>query len=132
MKSRTGASLLLVGIFLLGTVTGAVSYSLYRAHVEASGPRGPGRFSSRAVVEDLAEGLKLDPVQKEKLKVIIDQSRERFRTISQQVRPQYDAIRRETDEQVRQILRQDQKARFEEIIQKMDASRKNHGPRPPR
>ena len=132
MKSRTGAALLLLGVFLLGSITGAVSYSLYLANAEASSHKRPERTSPHDIVQDLAEGLKLDPEQKEKLKVIIDQSRERFRTISQQVRPQYDAIRQETREQMRQILREDQKAKFEEIIQKMDARRKDHGSHPPR
>jgi uncharacterized membrane protein len=132
MKSRTSAALLLVGVFLLGGITGAVSYSLYRADVEASSQKRAERTSPHDIIQDLAEGLKLDPAQKEKLKVIIDQSRERFRAISLQVRPQYDAIRQETRDQMRHILREDQKAKFEEIIQQMDAGRKNRGPHPPR
>ncbi len=132
MKSRTGAALVLVGIFLLGGITGAVSYSLYRTHVEASAPKRPARSSPHEIAQELAEGLNLDASQKEKLKTIIGQSRERFRAISLQVRPQYEVIRQETREQMRQILREDQKARFEEIIREIDAKHKNYGPRPPR
>lgn len=118
MKSRTRATLLMLGIFMLGGIAGSVSVYLYRSQVEASGPRGSR--SSRNVVEDLARSLNLDVDQKERLKVIIDQSRDRYRALSLQFRPQYQLIRTETRDAIRQILREDQRVQFEERIKEMD------------
>jgi CHASE3 domain sensor protein len=71
----------------------------------------------------------MDSAQKEKLAVIVNQSRDRYRALSKQFRPQYDAIRAETRQEMRQILHENQKARFEELIQEMDSRRS--GRRPP-
>ena len=116
MRSKTSASILLIGVFILGGITGAVSYSLYRGRVEASAPRGGSRWSSNDIAKKLAQDLNLNAEQQEKLKAIIDQGRERFGALRQQFRPQYEVIRRETDDRIRQILREDQKAKFEKII----------------
>src|SRR5262245_34393061 len=59
MKSRTGAGILLLGVFVLGAVTGVVSHSLYKSHVEAASAKPPGRGSQK-IVDDLAVGLNLD------------------------------------------------------------------------
>lgn len=131
MRSKTTASLILLGVFALGCVTGAVAYSLYRTHVQASSPRGMSRTGPHDIVGELARGLDLDGEQKEKMEVIISQSRDRYRALSHQFRPQYDAIRDETRQQMRQILREDQKARFDEFMRGIDKRHKDR-PRPPR
>jgi Spy/CpxP family protein refolding chaperone len=129
MRSKTSASILLIAVFILGGITGAASYSLYRSRVEASGPRPGSHWSSHDIVKRFAQDLDLSAEQQEQLKIIIDQSRQRFGALRQQFRPQYEAIRRETDDKIRQILREDQKPKFEKIIREIDARHKNHGPR---
>jgi len=130
MRSKTSASILLIGVFILGGITGAVSYSLYRSRVEASGGKHGSRWPSHDIVKKFAQDLDLGAEQQEQLKVIIDESRDRFGALRQQFRPQYEAIRSLTNDKIRQILREDQKAKFEKIIQEMDARRKERGPRP--
>lgn len=130
MTSKTSAALLLVGVFLLGGVTGAVSYSLYRTHAEASTPKNPPPpLGPRDFTEKLAKDLNLGPEQKEKLKVIIGETRDRFRSMREQFRPQYDAIRLGSNQKIREILREDQKARFEEIIREMEKRNSSHDSR---
>jgi hypothetical protein len=131
MKSRTGAGILLLGVFVLGAVTGAVSHSLYKSHVEAASAKSRVKGSQK-IVDDLALGLNLDPQQKEKLQVIISQSRDRYHALSVQFRPQYQVIRNETNQEIRQILREDQKAQFEKIISEWDSRRKSRGSREPK
>ena len=126
MKSKTSAALLIVLIFLLGAVAGAVGTYIVQTHVMAGGPRSINRSGPHDVAEELAQGLSLNSDQKEKLKTIIHQSRERYRALSLQVRPQYDTIRNETRQEIRQILTEEQKARFEKIVQDIDERHKNH------
>lgn len=132
MKSRTGAGILLLGVFVLGAVTGAVSHFLYKSHVEAASSKAHPKWSSHSIVDDLVKGLALDAQQKEKLQVIISQSRDRYRALSVQFRPQYDVIRNETQQEIRQILREDQKAQFKKIISEWDSRRKSRGSRQPK
>jgi uncharacterized membrane protein len=131
MKSRTGAGILLLGVFVLGAVAGAVSHSLYKSHVEAASAKSRMKGSQK-IVDDLALGLNLDPQQKEKLQVIINRSRDRYDALSVQFRPQYQVIRNETNQEIRQILREDQKAQFEKIISQWDSRRKSRGSREPK
>ena len=127
MKSKTSASLLLVLTFLLGGVAGAVSYSLYQNHV-VTNSRGN---NPRDIVNVLAQNLSLDAKQKTTLKGIIDQSRDRYRVLSTQFRPQYEAIRNETRQQIRQILHEDQRARFEDFLKDMDRRHRDHDAKGP-
>ena len=121
---------MLVLTFALGVVAGVVSDHLYETHLRPSGPRPGARSAPPDIVEDLGRGLSLNADQKSRLKIIIDQSRERYRTLSIQFRPQYDAIRDETRQEIRQILTEDQKARFEQIIHEMDERHKGRDRRP--
>lgn len=132
MKSKLGVALILVAIFLLGCVSGGVSYYIYRNHfvpASAQHPPGPAR---RDIVEEMAQSLHLDAQQKEKLNVIIQQSRQRYSALSQQFRPQYDQIRTETDQAIRGILRPDQQQIFTDTLEKMESLRRGrpHEPNP--
>jgi hypothetical protein len=130
MQSKTSAALMLFLTFLLGAVAGGVAVYLYeRPVIEMSRPRGR---QPRNITDELAQGLNLDVAQKEKIAEIVSRSRERYRALSHQFRPHYDAIRDETREEMRSVLREDQKARFEEIISKMDRRREKKDRPPPR
>jgi Spy/CpxP family protein refolding chaperone len=130
MRSKTSATLMLVLTFGLGVVAGAVSNHLYETRFKPAGPRPGARSAPPDIAEELGQGLNLNADQKNKLKEIIQQSRERYRTMSQQFRPQYDAVRDETRQQIRQILTEEQKARFEKIINEMDERHKGRERRP--
>ncbi len=131
MKTRTSATLVLLLTFLFGCITGALGFYLYARRAGLAIGRDGGRPSSHDIVEELARALTLDASQKEKLQAIVTESRERYRTLSEQVRPQYDEIRRQTRELIRQILRDDQKPRLDEFFRELDKRRGNHSPPPP-
>ena len=124
MKSKTGAALLLVVTFLLGGVTGGVSHYLFKNHAAADVKPANHRVAAGEVAQDMARTLQLDEKQKESLITILRQGRERYRALSLQFRPQYEALRTETHEEIRQILREDQKPRFDEVLKDMDKRHK--------
>jgi|WetSurMetagenome_2_1015567.scaffolds.fasta_scaffold235756_2 hypothetical protein len=127
MKSRTGAALILVVTFALGAAAGGLGYRLIEKRASAVNPRNtPGHL-----VKEMAEGLNLDAAQKARLEEIVGRSRERYRKLSEQFRPQYDVIRDQTRQEIRQILRDDQKQRFEEIITQIDDRHRSNPPRVP-
>jgi Spy/CpxP family protein refolding chaperone len=121
---------MLVLTFALGAVAGVVSNHLYDTRFRPSGPRPGARSAPPDIVEELGRGLSLNADQKNKLKEIIHESRERYRALSLQFRPQYDALRDETRQQIRQILTEEQKSRFEKIINEMDERHKGRDRRP--
>ncbi len=130
MKSKTGAALILVVTFALGAVSGGLGYYVFQKRVAAVEDRRP-RNAEHHLADAMAAGLNMDAAQKEKLKEIIGSSREHYRALSKQFRPQYEAIRDQTRQEIREILREDQKAHFEEIITKIDDRHRGGPPRTP-
>jgi Spy/CpxP family protein refolding chaperone len=126
MKSKTSAALLLVVIFGLGGITGGVTHYLYRNHFVSAQPPRPRVPNSHDIVEEMAQQLKLDAQQKEKLRDIIQQSREHYRTLSRQFQPQYEKIRAETNDAIRGILIPDQQKNFDETLERMDSRHRDH------
>lgn len=132
MKTRTSATLVLLLTFILGGITGALGYYLYARRSVIALARDGGRPPNpHHLVEELAQALSLDSPQKAKLEAIVAESRERFRTLSEQVHPQYEEIRRQTRDQIRQMLREEQKPRLDEFFKELDKRRANHNAPPP-
>ena len=118
MKSKVGIALLWVLVFLLGGVAGAVSYRLYWMYSRPAAPRMvPPKPAD--IIDGMARELKLDGRQKESLKAIFSQSLHRYRALGEEYKPQWEAIRNETDEQIKQMLRPDQRAQYEAFLQKV-------------
>ena len=122
MKSKLGIALLWVFVFLLGGVAGAISHYLYRSNLKpAATPVAPPKPGE--VLERMAREFNLDAPQKENLKSIFAQSREQYRALGQQYVPQWKAIRNQTEEAIKQILRPDQRAKYEEFLKKVYSKR---------
>ncbi len=132
MRTRTSAALLLLGSFLLGGISGAIGYHLYRSRAAPEGMQRSMRPPMRRdVVEELAKGLNLDDAQKEKLRGIFAEAREKYQALERQLRPQYQAIHADTDEAVRSILTEEQRKRFDEIVRRDQGRRKPRPTGPP-
>ena len=126
MKSKVNVILLGILIFLLGNVAGAVSLHLYREHVkQAALKAGPPRFD---VVETFAKELKLDPQQKQRLRIIFDESRKSYRELGLEFKPKYETIRSDSDQKIKGILRDDQKTLFENFLKKVRQPPQNKRP----
>jgi len=116
MKSRLGIASLAIFIFLLGGVAGAVSYYLYCERQKAT------VRSVEDVVEWMATELKLDEQQKAQVRVIITDIRTRYRGLWQEFRPRYVALRKESDDRINALLRDDQKPLFEKFLKKLKSA----------
>ena len=120
MKSRLGVALLGILIFLLGGIAGATSYYLYCGRQTATAPKAIPKVDE--VVEWMARELNLDAQQKAEVKVILIDIRGRYRALWQEFRPRYEMLRKESDDRIRNILRENQKPLFEEFLRKLRAS----------
>jgi len=129
MKSTTSATLLLVATFLLGGVTGGIAHYLYRNHIASASSRQPVRRSNPAdIAQQMAKELQLDEQQTEELRAIFKNGRERYRSLSLQFRPQYEALRKETNDEIRQILRPEQAARYDAFLAEVNKRRRERPP----
>lgn len=116
--------LVVVGVFILGCVTGASLDSLYRLRAssderhERGGRRGKGnRF------EEMKRDLNLTDQQASAIQGIIEQSREKYRALRSETSPRFDAVRKEAQAQIRALLNPEQQQRFDAEIAKREARR---------
>jgi uncharacterized membrane protein len=116
MKSKASIVLLGIVIFLLGAIAGAVSHSLYQEYLKAAFFKASSQPVD--IVGGLAKELELDAQQTESLRSIFDESIEESIALSQEIWPQYQTIYKETEQKIKDILREDQRARYEEFLRK--------------
>jgi Spy/CpxP family protein refolding chaperone len=116
--------LVIVGVFLLGGVTGASLDSLYRlrASGDARHERGGGRRGGD-VFEKMKSDLNLTEQQGTEIRAIIDQSREEYRALRNEVSPRYDEVRSRARTRIRALLNPEQQQRFDAEIAERDARR---------
>jgi len=115
MKQR--AYLYFVLTFLLGAVIGAVGlylYAWYGGHWRR--PLNRGQF-----VHDLTRQLQLSDQQASQVNQIMNDSRKKYDQLHNQVRPQFEALRDETDGQIRQVLTPGQVSKFNELVREWRA-----------
>ena len=124
MKTRLKIWLVVVGVFVLGCVTGASLDSLYRLRMRgADQQRGPGRRGTDEALERMKRDLNLNEQQATDIKAILDQTGNEYRALRTEVRPRYDAIRQNARIRIRALLTAEQQKLFDIKAAERDARR---------
>lgn len=110
------AYLYFVLTFLLGVIVGGSSVYFYGWH---SG-RWHRPFNRGRVVRYLTRHLNLSDAQVQQLNQIMDESATKYKNLEKQVAPQFDALREDRRNRVRQILRPEQLTKFNELVRQRD------------
>jgi Spy/CpxP family protein refolding chaperone len=105
----------LLGVFLLGSVTGAAINGLYRSRANEDG-RAPSMKDGDAYFQLLNDELKLTSDQATRIEKILDETRVHYKSICSEVRPRYDHLRADARARMREVLVPEQHARFDEIV----------------
>jgi Spy/CpxP family protein refolding chaperone len=123
--------LVMVGIFALGLLTGALLDSAYRLQArdrERQGMRERGgREGKEEAFESMKRDLNLNEQQATEIKAILDQTRNEYRTLRAEVRPRYDALRQNARTRIRSLLTPEQQQRFDVEAARRDARRSGGG-----
>ena len=117
--TRLKILLVLVGVFLLGGVTGASLDSFYRlrGHTrERHGGKGD-------MFEKMQRDLNLSEQQSTEIRAILDQTRNEYRTLRAEARPRYDAVRQNARTRIRALLTPEQQKTFDARNAERDARR---------
>jgi len=119
MTPKTIALILIIGSFLLGIVGGMF---VQRTFFDRHRPWDSSRRErmKEHMLNYLTEELKLNDAQQRQIETILEQRRIRFDKIRQSidslVKAEIDTVR----EQIRSVLADEQKQRYDEIIKKFD------------
>lgn len=125
-KTRLKLWLVVIGVFVLGCVTGASVDSVYRlraANNERQDTRTGGRRSKEEVLENMKRDLNLNDHQATEILAILDQTRSNYRALRTEVRPRYDTIRQNARARIRALLTPEQQQRFDIKAAERDAQR---------
>ena len=127
-RTRLKIWLVVLGVFILGCVTGASLDSAYR--LQASGDErqempggGGGRRHKEDMLENMKRDLDLSEQQATEIRSILDQTRNEFRALRAEARPRYDRIRQNARARIRALLTPEQLQRFEAKVAERDAAR---------
>jgi|SRR5689334_18462373 len=124
------AAIWVVIVFLLGVVGGGMlgyGYAHHSVSAASAPPPEPERRARR--VADLTEKLSLTPDQAKQLDAILLKWHGQVKAIHDQSDAQVEQLRQRGRDEVRAILTPDQKPKFEEFLQKLDAERKHNASR---
>jgi hypothetical protein len=122
--------MLIFSVFFLGIVSGAILTNIWETRVNSSvisgDPKSADRAKAARDVNKFNDYLGLNAEQKSQMSQILKESQSEFKKITDQVRPQMDAQRKQTRSQVRAILTDEQKQKYDAFYE----ARGNH-PKPP-
>jgi Spy/CpxP family protein refolding chaperone len=115
--------LVLVAVFVLGTITGAALTGLYRSR--ASGGREArerGKHEQR--FEKMRQELSLTDQQATDVRTILDQTRNEYRALREELRPRFEEPRLRARSKIRALLNAEQQKKFDALTAKQDAEHK--------
>ena len=122
--TRLKILLVLVGVFILGGITGASLDSIYRLRGDRhEGGRGRGGDREDKIFQRMRSDLNLTEQQATEIRAILDQTRNDYRALRTEVRPRYDAVRQQARTRIRALLTPEQQKLFDARAAARDARR---------
>jgi len=117
---------LLILVFVLGVAIGAAGITIFNTRVYGDLRKPPQQQASTTTrtVARINQDLNLSADQQKQLAQILDSMQAGYNNIRQQMTPQFEQVRQQGREQIRQILTGDQRPKFEEYLQKVDEERR--------
>jgi Spy/CpxP family protein refolding chaperone len=114
--------LVLVAVFVLGSVTGVALTGLYRSR--AAGDRPETREKAmHERFEKMRTELKLTDEQTKAVQAIIDETRNEYRALRTELRPRFEEPRQKARTRIRALLTPEQQQKFDGMIAQQDTQR---------
>ena len=116
--TRLKVWLVLLVVFVLGSITGAALTGLYRSRSGSRPERNPHeRF------EKIRSELKLTDEQTKAVSAILDDARNEYRALRGELRPRFEEPRQKARAKIRALLSPEQQQKFDAIVAQQDAQR---------
>lgn len=118
------AGVLVAVVFLLGAIFGGVGVHYWEVRTNGSHTIS-GYPKHSEILKQLTSQVGLSIEQEKQVGAVVDDIRARMHAVTQQQKPQMDAIRAEGRQRIRALLTPDQLPKYEKFIQELDADRAN-------
>jgi uncharacterized membrane protein len=122
--SKFKALLVIAVVFLLGAVAGA---SLGRTVLWSFSTKGPHHHARGSFIEKLQGRLNLSDEQRIGIQAILDEAHQQFGRLHKSVKPQFETIRQQMRERIREQLNPDQDREFAAMCAEYDQRKAKRG-----
>jgi len=120
-RTRLKIWLVLVVVFVLGGATGAALTGLYRSRAGNDARESRDRAKHEQRFEKMRQELNLNEQQTTQVRAILDQTRNEYRALRQELRPRFEEPRLKARAQIRALLNAEQQQKFDEMTAQQDA-----------
>lgn len=117
-------------LFILGIALGSVGTYLVTMRVQAARPQAGLAHNPGHTMETYARDLNLNSEQQTQIQAILNDTRARYAELHQKLDPEYEQVRHEGRERIRQVLTPEQRPKFEELLRQMDEDRRRRAANP--
>jgi Spy/CpxP family protein refolding chaperone len=121
-KGSRKAALLVFVVFVLGIALGAMG-AMVTSRVVAARPQASLLHNPAGTLAMFTRGLDLTPDQQKQLEAIFNETRARYAALHQKLDPEYEQVRQQNRDKVRQILTPEQRPKLEELLHRIDEER---------
>jgi len=119
--TRLKVWLVLVVVFVLGSITGAALTGLYRSRAAADRPEK----AMHERFEKMRSELNLTDEQTKSISAILDETRNEYRSLRVELRPRFEEPRQKARTKIRALLTPEQQQKFDALVAQQDAKREN-------
>jgi Spy/CpxP family protein refolding chaperone len=123
-QSNRKAVLLVLVLFVLGIALGSVGTYVVTTEVQAARPHASLSHNYAGTVALFTHGLSLSSDQEKQLEVIFNDMRDHYDALHAKLDPEYEQVRQQGRERIRQILTSEQRPKFEELLRQIDEDRR--------
>ena len=113
--------LVLVAVFLLGSVSGAALTGLIRSRASADRPEREKALRER--FEKMRSELNLTDQQTTAVRAILEETRNEYRALKTELRPRFEEPRLKARTRIRALLTPEQQQKFDAMMAQHDAQR---------
>jgi len=119
-RTRLKMWLVLVAVFVLGSVTGAALTGLYRSRASSDRPEAREKAMHERF-EKMRSELNLTEDQTKAVRAIIDETRNEYRALRTELRPRFEEPRQKARARIRALLTPEQQQKFDAMVVQQDA-----------
>ena len=119
-RTRLKIWLVLIAVFVLGSVTGVALTGLYRSRASSDRPEARERAMHERF-EKMRRELNLTDQQTASVRTILDETRNEYRALRTELRPRFDEPRQKARTRIRALLTPEQQQKFDAMVVQQDA-----------
>jgi Spy/CpxP family protein refolding chaperone len=117
------AFVLVFVLFVMGVALGSVGTYLVTTRVQAARPQATLAHNPTHMAM-FTRDLNLNPDQQNQIQAILNDTRARYAELHQKLDPEYEQVRHEGRERIRQVLTPEQRPKFEDLLRQIDEDRR--------